>query len=50
MYLVFIYCVEVIGIALEENDQTFSFAQEIEFLSPRLLILYLIYVMALSKS
>lgn len=49
MYLLFIYCVEVIGIALEKSDQTFGFAQEIECLSPRLLILYLIYVIALSK-
>lgn len=43
------YCVEVTRIALEKNDQTSGLASKIKCLSPRLLTLYPIFVVACSK-
>lgn len=37
MYLLFIYCVEVIGISLEKNDQMSGLASKIKCLPPSLL-------------
>lgn len=50
MYLLFIYYVEVIGIALGKNDQTSGLASKMKCVSLRLLTLYLIFIMACSKT